>query len=131
MIPVLIWWLIIQVLGWITLPISMRFFRWLPDRGYAFAKPLGLLLVSYIVWLGASAGFLRNNLGGILFAILLVAGASAWLLFRRKQGVLTLADLSHFLREHWRLVLTVELLFIVALVAWAGLRAYAPFKIEP
>jgi uncharacterized membrane protein len=91
MTAIFIWWLIAQVLGWITLPITMRLFRWLPDRGYAFAKPLGLLLVSYIVWLGASAGFLRNDLGGILFAILLVAAASAWLLFRRRDGEMLVA----------------------------------------
>ena len=120
-----------QVLGWITLPVAMRFFRWLPDRGYAFSKPLGLLLVSYIVWLGASTGFLRNDLGGILFAILLVTAGSAWLLFRRTSGESLAGELSRFLREHWRLILAVELLFLVALVAWAGLRAYAPYKIEP
>ena len=131
MISTLIWWLIAQVLGWITLPVAMRFFRWLPDRGYAFSKPLGLLLVSYIVWLGASTGFLRNDLGGILFAILLVTAGSAWLLFRRTSGEPLAAELSRFLREHWRLILAVELLFLVALVAWAGLRAYAPYKIEP
>jgi YYY domain-containing protein len=131
LIAIFIWWLIAQVLGWITLPVTMRLFRWLPDRGYAFAKPLGLLLVSYIVWLAASAGFLRNDLGGILFAILLVAAASAWLLFRRRDGEMLVVEVRRFLREHWRLVLTVEILFTIALVAWAGVRAYAPYKIEP
>jgi YYY domain-containing protein len=131
MTSILIWWIIAQVLGWITLPVAMRLFRWLPDRGYAFAKPLGLLLVSYIVWLGASTGFLRNDMGGILFAILLVTALSAWLLFRRSEGEPLAFELNRFLREHWRLVLTVELLFLVALFAWAGLRAYAPYKIEP
>ncbi len=131
MTSILIWWLIAQVLGWVTLPVAMHFFRWLPERGYAFAKPLGLLLVSYIVWLGASTGFLRNDIGGILFAVLLVTALSAWLLFRRSEGEPLAFELSRFLREHWRLVLTVELLFLVALFAWAGLRAYTPYKIEP
>ncbi len=131
MIPIILWWFIAQVLGWVTLPVAMRFFRWLPDRGYAFSKPLGLLLVSYIVWLGASTGFLRNDLGGILFAILLVTALSAWLLFRRTTGESLAVELSRFLREHWRMVLAVELLFLIGLFAWAGLRAYAPYKIEP
>ena len=131
MISVIVWWLIAQVLGWITLPVAMHFFRWLPERGYAFAKPLGLLLVSYIVWLGASTGFLRNDIGGILFAILLVTAASAWLLFRRREGEPLAVELTRFLRGHRRLILTVELLFLIALFAWAGLRAYAPYKIEP
>jgi uncharacterized membrane protein len=40
-------------------------------------------------------------------------------------------DLCTFLREKWKLVLTVEVLFALALVGWALLRAYAPYKIEP
>ena len=63
MIQVLIWWVIVQVLGWVALPTAMRIFRWLPDRGYAFSKALGVLLVSYFLWIGASTGFLNNDLG--------------------------------------------------------------------
>lgn len=128
-LPVLTWWLLIQVLGWLALPISMRLFRWLPDRGYTFSKALGLLLTSYTLWLGASAGFLSNDLGGILASILIVGSVAAWLHFRRKsedQG----SDLYDFLRQNKRLVWTVEILFLAAFFAWVGLRAYATFKID-
>ena len=86
MIQVLIWWVIVQVLGWVALPTAMRIFRWLPDRGYAFSKALGVLLVSYFLWIGASTGFLNNDLGGILFAVFLVAGISAWFYLRGKSS---------------------------------------------
>ena len=129
MIQILVWWLIMQGLGWLALPTAMRIFRWLPDRGYTFSKSLGLLLISFIVWFGASTGLLNNDLGGILFAILLLAGLSAWFYFRCKGTLLP--DLRAFLREKWKLVLTVEVLFTLALVGWALLRAFAPFKIEP
>jgi YYY domain-containing protein len=140
MIYVLFWWLIIEILGWAALPIAMRIFRWLPDRGYTLSKALGLLLASYILWLGASTGLLRNDLGGILFSVLLVAGLSAWFYFRRPRPT---PDDSHpdqeadpanpltFLRQNPKLLLTVEILFFVAFAAWAVLRAYASFKIEP
>jgi uncharacterized membrane protein len=71
MIYVILWWLIIQFFGWLALPVSYRLFRWLPDRGYAFSKALGLLIVSYLLWLGSITGFLHNSRGGMLFAILL------------------------------------------------------------
>ena len=125
MIYVLVWWLIIQVLGWLALPTAMRLFRWLPDRGYAFSKALGLLLSSYFLWVGASTGLLRNDSGGILFALLLVAGISAWCFFRQLNG-----ELQDFLRNKKGLVITIEILFALALLGWAALRAYAPFKIE-
>ena len=85
MLYVLIWWFVLQLIGLAALPLAFRLFRRLPDRGYAFARPLGLLLVSYLFWLGASLGLLRNRWGGILFVLAAVAGLS-WLAYRRWPG---------------------------------------------
>lgn len=123
---VLIWWLLIQLLGLIALPLAYRLFKWLPGRGYFFAKPLGLLLTSYILWMGASLGFLKNTLGGIVTALALTGGISIWFYARRGKGDRTLLD---FFRERKRLILTTEVLFAVAFCAWAILRAYAADKI--
>ena len=124
-LAIFVWWLIMQALGWLALPITMRVFRWLPDRGYAFSKALGLLLTTYLLWLGGSLGFLRNNLAGILVSALAVAGISAWLYFR--GGGL---DLGGFLRRNARMIITVEVLFLAAFAFWATLRGYATFKID-
>jgi YYY domain-containing protein len=126
MLHILSWWLLIQLLGLAALPLAYRLFKWLPGRGYTFAKPLGLLLTSYLLWLGASLGFLHTTTGGIVAAAALVAGASLWLYTRRDESDPALLD---FLRAHGRLILTVEVLFVVAFAAWVALRAYAPDKI--
>jgi YYY domain-containing protein len=129
MIQIMIWWLLMQILGWLALPTAMRIFRWLPDRGYSFAKALGLLLVSYFLWVGASTGLLNNDLAGILFSVLLLTAISAWFYIRCKTTIIP--DLRSFLHDKWKLVVSVEVLFTLALVGWAVLRAYAPYKIEP
>jgi len=121
-------WFIVQLFALAALPLAWRLFRALPERGYALAKPLGLLLVSYVFWMGVSGGFLRNSTGGILFAWLLVAALSAWLGregLRRAEGDGSVL-LARWLRENGRLVLTTELLFAVALVLWALIRSYDP-----
>lgn len=131
MIYVAIWWLIIQILALAALPTTYWAFRWLPDRGYAFAKVVGLLLASYFLWLGAITGFLGNNLAGIIFSVLLTAGLS-WFIsakYSGQSGKPLIPGLLQFLREHKQLVLVVELLFVTALIVWAALRAYAPDKI--
>lgn len=133
MLHVFIWWLIIQILGWAALPVAYRVFRWLPDRGFAFSKPLGLLLASYFLWLGATTGFLRNGAGGILAAIGLLAAISAWIFLKgqdKDSGPLRLS-LPAFLRQNKAMIWRLEILFTVGLVAWAVLRAYADFKINP
>ena len=76
------WWALLQILGLAAWPLSFRLFRWLPDRGYMLAKPLGLLLVSYTLWLLASFRILPNTPIGILIALILVAGLSVWV-YRR------------------------------------------------
>lgn len=121
---VLAWWLWLEAVGLAALPLAYRFFRRLPDRGYAFARPLGLLLASYILWIGATLGLLRNSLGGALASLLLVAAASVAVYLRgRREGE---PGLWEWLRGHGRLVLAVELLFAVALGGWSLIRAYSP-----
>jgi YYY domain-containing protein len=124
MVTVVLWWLWMQVLGLAALPLCFRFFRRLPDRGYAFARPLGLLLTSYVLWLGGSFGLLRNSVGGALFSLGIVAAVS-FAVYRRGQlhGEPGLLD---WLRGHGRLVLAVELLFAGGLALWSLLRAFSP-----
>ncbi|MBE7467784.1 MAG: hypothetical protein HS114_01415 [Anaerolineales bacterium] len=131
MLYVLTWWLIMQVLGLIALPLAYRLFKWLPDRGYTFAKPLGLLMVSYILWLGAMLRLLQNNLGGILFAIVLATGVSGWFYLKHKHhpGSQLEPSLRIFIRERKTLVFTLEIIFSIAFFIWALLRAYATDKI--
>jgi YYY domain-containing protein len=124
MLIVVVWWLWMQVLGLVTLPLAYRFFGRLPDRGYALARPLGLLLTSYVLWLGASLGLLRNSVGGALFSLGLVAVVSL-VVYRRSRSHDEMGLLA-WLRANGRVVLAVELLFAAALALWALLRAYSP-----
>ncbi len=132
MLIVAVWWLWMEILGWAALPLAFRFFRRLPDRGYSFARPLGLLLTSYVLWLGASLGLLRNSLGGALFSLFIVATGSLIFYWRGRANSASSepdADdpgLLQWLRANARLVLAVELLFALALALWSLLRAYSP-----
>jgi len=116
------WWLIIEVLGLITLPLTVRLFRHLPDRGYALAKPLGLLLVSYGLWIGATFGLLHHSVGGIVFSILAVGAFSVWFYIREKQ------DSNPFVllpERKWAIAAS-EALFALAFGLWSFYRAYNP-----
>src|SRR3990172_4769862 len=102
-VAVLIWWLSLQAMGWAALPLLFRLLRWLPDRGYSVAKPAGLLLGNYVLWL-------------------LVALLGAWV-YRRWDDGLRLRD---WLRDHRWLVVAYELVFLIAFAAWAVFRAHNP-----
>lgn len=66
-------YLSIQLVTVAALPLALRFFAALPDRGYAFARLLGILLTGYIFWIGYSFGLLRNEIGGAWLAVGVVA----------------------------------------------------------
>ena len=137
MIPILLWWLIIQLLGWAALPIAYRLLHWLPDRGYTSSKAIGLLLTTYLLWLGATLGLLPNTIGGALLALLLLTLCSTYLLLRPQRPLppsplpTAYCPLPTFLRQHKTLILASEALFTLAFIAWAILRAYASEKIMP
>ncbi|MFQ5611784.1 MAG: DUF2298 domain-containing protein [Anaerolineae bacterium] len=132
--PILIWWLIIQLFGLIGWLLALNLLGNLPDRGYAFARPLGLLLVGYVWWLGGSFGLLRISIGGIVWAIAVVIALGVVLVWRRGRdgegqasaASRSLASAFGWLRSEWRYVLTVELLFTAGFVGWAVYKAYNP-----
>jgi YYY domain-containing protein len=127
MLASLSWWLVIQLFSAAALPLAWRLFARLPGRGYGLSKALGLLLVSYILWMGASLRLLPNTIGGITVAILALAGISLWLGrdgLRRAEGGASPRPLVAWLRRNWGLVLTTELLFALVFAAWTAFRAY-------
>jgi YYY domain-containing protein len=134
MIEVLRFWLVIQLFALAALPLAWRLFGALPSRGYALAKPLGLLLVTYVLWMGGSLGLLRNSVGGVLASLALVAVVSLWL---GRDGLRRVSGLDHpeggetpplpaWLRAHWRLIVVTEVLFLAAMALWAAVRSYSP-----
>src|SRR3990172_11171307 len=120
MSDLLAWWVVIQVIGAVTFPIGYAFFNRLPDRGYAFSKVLGLLLVGYLLWMGAVTGVISNSRGSIQL-ILLALGIVAIVIVGRKRE-----EIGEFLRERWSYIFFVEALFLTAFVVAAWFRSYVP-----
>ncbi len=115
-----LWWGGIEAVGLAAFPLTFAFFRWLPDRGFAFSKIIGLLLLGYGVWMGAVIGLFPNNRGSVILVLLLIAGLSALIVGRYRR------ELLGFLRFGWRYVAFVEVLFFAVLAAAIFIRSFAP-----
>jgi uncharacterized membrane protein len=114
------WWLVASLLGLLAFPLTYRIFHRLPDRGYAFARPLGLLGASYIVWLGGSLGLIPNNLGGAVGALIVLGALSLWILRSKRR------EIANWIKENRRTLIGMEILFGVSYLAWAFVRANNP-----
>jgi YYY domain-containing protein len=120
MLQTLTWWAAATLVGLIAFPLTFAFFHRLPDRGYAFTKVIGLLLLSYCLWIGATLGIYPNSRGSIILIMVLLALLSAILAGRYRQ------ELGAFLRSGWPYLLLVEGLFFSTFVLAVYLRSYAP-----
>ncbi len=120
------WYLIVQLITLLTLPLAARVFGNLPDRGYAFAKSLGILLVGVTLWLGTSYGLLRNDTGGAWMALVIVAALSAWAGWPTLRALVTRQSKIQNPKSKIGYILAVELLFALAFFGWAYVRAHDP-----
>ncbi|MQG75790.1 MAG: hypothetical protein FI703_00495 [SAR202 cluster bacterium] len=112
-----LWLLIIEFLGLVAFPFTYVLFPVLKDRGYGFAKPLGLLMLAFPVWL---LGSMHLSAGPRIMPILVLVAltiASA-MLARRKWP-----ELLDFFRREKTLVLSIEGIFLLFFLCFALLRA--------
>ena len=121
MIAFLLWYLVVLLTGWLAFPLAYRLLPGLPDRGYSLARALGLLVWGYVFWFLASIGILQNNIGGIFFALVILAGLSTWAGWRDR-----FASLRTWVSEHKGTMLASEAVFLVAFAAWAYVRSANP-----
>jgi YYY domain-containing protein len=119
-VPVLSWLLLVEVISLSALPLAFFVFRRLPDRGILWAKPLGILGVSYAAWLLASLKLVAFSRFSVLTGLLVLGFLSGVALrFRWREFI-------GFLKARWRLVLLGEALFLAAFLSFVAIRMANP-----
>ena len=87
-VATLLWWLALSVMGWAVWPLLFPLLGGLQDRGYGLARTAGWLLVGWVHWMAVSLGLWQNRLAplALICAGLILAGAGAWWIQRRRIG---------------------------------------------
>ncbi len=102
---VVAWWLAAEIIGIIGLPLAAVLFARLPERGWALARPLGLVVLGWLIWFPLSLmpalPYSRAWIAGTLIALALAGGAllrlrdvreALWRLLTRERGYLLAAE---------------------------------------
>ena len=130
LLSALTWWVLVEILGIVAFPIAFRLFEPLADRGYGVSKALGLLLPSYLFWLLGVLGFLRNDVGSLIFSVVIVAVAGQLFYRRERGGAANTQDsqppttVFSWLKHNWKLVLVIEIVFALSFGGWTLYRAH-------
>ena len=116
--PTVSWLVLLAVLGLAALPLTAGVFRWLPDRGYILARPVGVLLLAWLSWILTNLTPLHYSRGTIALAFGLIALASAASLFLAGQR----RRLAELLRTRRRMIVVTELLFLAFFIIFWLIR---------
>jgi len=123
MLQLLELWALVEVLGFIFLPLTVTVFHNLPDRGYAFSKAIGIAVLAFGVWLPLmTLRFLPYSQLFILgvFLILLALNIIGLLRANVRQTLLKL------IRANWLYLLACEVVFFGMMFLLGWIRSYVP-----
>jgi YYY domain-containing protein len=120
-----LWVLSLALAGFVGLPYVWLAAQTLSDRGFGLARPIGLLLVTWVVWWLASLRLMAFTRGAIAVAALLVAAGAVAITVTRWT------ELTRWLAARWRLLLVEEAVFwalftVVLLVRWSNSDLWHP-----
>lgn len=112
-------YLFIALLGLIVYPLVRLALPGLSDRGYPFSRLVGMLLLTFFVWLAGSLGIDYSRLT-ILAALLLIFVAALVLLLLDRRLV------KDELKRNWKNILVVEALSLLVFLVFLYIRYKNP-----
>ncbi|MCH7735186.1 MAG: hypothetical protein IH961_08225 [Chloroflexi bacterium] len=114
------WLLVAEVIGLAAFPIAHALFPGFRDRGWGLAKPLGLIIFSFSVWILGYTKLVPNSGASYWTVVIIAAAVGGYYLYVRRASLLSL------LKREWPAFAASELIFIGLFLAWTAYRAYDP-----
>ena len=116
----LIWYLMLFVIGIIFFPLTKKIFRKFSfDFGYPFAKTLGILLLSYFVFVSGILKILPFNQISLIFTLCLFAIINLYIYKKNKKTSMGVIN-------HAPTIIFEEFLFLASLIFWTYVRGQEP-----
>lgn len=121
------WWVVVEIVGIVALPLTATALANLPDSGWAFSKPLGLLALGWLIWLPlvTLTALPYSRLWIVATFIAFAIGNAA--LLRRQALRETLRTMLTYQRRH---VLVAEALFAGAFALFGWFRSFSPAVVD-
>jgi len=113
------WWLALFAIGLIHMPFSNILFSRFLDKGYIFSKIIGIVLISYIMFLLGTLRILPFTLASLVLIIFFLALCNISIIIKSKH-ITTLIHMS------WRYFVAEEIFFFLGLLFWSFVRATQP-----
>ncbi|RJQ27462.1 hypothetical protein C4577_01375 [Candidatus Parcubacteria bacterium] len=119
LILVIQWWMAFWIIGSSSLPITSLIFKDFSDKGYIFAKTIGLIFVSYIVFLLSILRIAQFSLETIYFSILIVLFVNILILIKQRSAI-------KYFKEKFLTYSAFEILFFIGILFWSFIKGFGP-----
>lgn len=106
-IPVVAWLVAVWAIGILAFPYTFVAFRRFADRGYAFTKMVGVLALAWLTWTLASYRVLPFERTTMLLVLAILVAGALFVVWRKR------AEMTQYLRAHWKLLVGIEILYLV------------------
>jgi len=114
---ILTWWLTLVFITLAFIPTASILFKRFVDKGYIFAKVIGVLILSYVIYIGGYLKIIPFTFPAVLGVLVVLVGLN-YLVFRKMSLKFSQLELRLFVIE--------ELLFLAVLFFWSFVRAHQP-----
>ncbi|OGG13470.1 hypothetical protein A2773_00500 [Candidatus Gottesmanbacteria bacterium RIFCSPHIGHO2_01_FULL_39_10] len=120
-LSVFIWWFTIFLIGLSFYPLTKIIFARFIDKGYIFAKVLGIFFLSYVAWLAGMFHILPFTQLNLILILLALLALNIFIYYKKEKiPKIDLRSPAFFF------FLLEEFLFLVTLAFWSYVRAHEP-----
>jgi YYY domain-containing protein len=119
-----IWWFILELIGFITVPITVFMSRNLFDKGYSISKILGIVLLTYFSYVFGRYGILFFDFITIVLTMLLILCLSFFLLIYKNTSKKIVPILKS--KDFRKIVLVTDIIFTIFFLLFVSLRSFNP-----
>lgn len=111
-------WATFLIIGLLFFPLTSIIFNHFKDKGYIFAKTIGIIFISYSIFILSSFKILTFSFIPILLVGFVFLSINLYLVKK--------INIKKNVKENYKLILIEELIFFIALVFWSFVRGNMP-----
>lgn len=113
------WWFVLFTIGLVFLPLTTTIFKNFFDKGYIFARILGMALISYVIFVLGILKLLPFTEFTISLVILGFLIFNIFIISKYPNILISL-------KSSWKVFLIEEFIFLITLFFWSYIRAHQP-----
>lgn len=115
-VPFIKWELITLLMSFVFLPLTSIIFKNFSDCGFAFSRPISILISGYVTWLLVNMNVPFNTASSLIITIgLCIVSLYLW-----KKGP------AKDIKPDINLILVEELIFVIVLIFWSYVMGFRP-----